>query len=260
MSTENTNNKDNKQQKKERLRIRVDDYVPFNPILEESFENTAKISKMINKILGSAFVDYHGSAIFINPGNGNPMTAQMAVELYFKPFSESQAAEGDNKSIRAFKMIGEGSDDSRIAAQLRAINSLNRNINFEITSEGAQILSEFMIPGFNIDPFNPNTFRNHVNQFQDNNGYTNGPIYIKLLNVDLTKLLRIIYGPSMSNGTPADYLVLPQSPVNPAMLNSQISNPYINWRLKIMKASKEKVNELLAEMGATGRSPIVTGW
>ena len=216
------------------------------------WRNTPEISKCINKLLSSTFADYHGSAIFINPGNGSPINAQMSVELYFKPCSESDIPE---KALRAFKVIGEGEDGNRIAAQLRAINSAYRNINFEITDEGCQILSDFMFTGCNVNPYKPNTFRNYITQFQDN-----GPIYIKLINVDLTKILRMIYGPKMTDGAAADYLIVPHSPVNPSMLNQQTFNPYLNWKIKVTKASKERVNELLMEMGASGRSPIVTGW
>ena len=158
--------------------------------------------------------------------------------------------------MRAFRATDEAKDGNRILNILRQNES---NVQFQMTTDGSEILSEFMIDGFNIKPDKPESYSRHILQFQDNT-MNRAPILIKLVNVDIVKLLKKIYGPYMTDGSKADYAVLPMGPVNPTVTPNEVqTNPYLNWRLQVIKASIKHVSDFAAELGIySGRSPIIT--
>lgn len=257
----------NNQNKKERLRIVMDETEKLEVVGSCAIETTVKIGKRINKMFLSTFSDYVGCHISRNMGNGAMnMNQQFIVELHFKPLQAGAVAPGDNR-VRAFKPITEvennngGSIYSDLQRIYQPFNSANSK-NFTITDSAAQILSEFMIG--RVDPFDPKTYDQHMHEYHDAPAYMNkGPLALKLVNLDLTKLVRIIYGNKDEDGNKLEYGVVPFRPVNNFNYANQYMMANANWYVNITPINVNKLNELMVEMGMASagvENNIITGY
>ena len=259
MSNTNTNNPNNKP-----LRIDVDTPEKFEELAATSLTTTQKLAKRINKLFSSVFVDYHGSIVYCTAGNGNTNpNQQFMVELHFKPVAIGSVDTDDR--VRAFAPIEEQSQNNvDLVAKLQSIyGSLNTSERFKLTSEGAQILSEFMLPGTNVNPWKPETYAQFKSEYQENQLYGQSPVMVKISGLDLIRLIKKIYGFKNSNGKKVDYGVIPYGPITPN-INNQMMQSAANWRVMIMQIDAEKTLDLASEFGIipanNGGGTVVTGF
>lgn len=248
--------------KRQPMYIEITQPEKFDKLAATTLETTQRLAKRINKLFSSAFVDYHGAAIYCMAGNGNVAPyQQFMVEIHFKPLTVGSVNQNDTR-VRAFKPIEEGVAKSDVVANLKRIyGNFKSSARFELTSEASEILSEFMISGTNVDPFNPATYNQYKAEYQDNQ-FGQNPVMVKIVNLDLTKLIRKIYGNKNEEGKRVDYGIIPYGPVIPTA-NAMVNNN-ANWRVIIMQIEAEKTFDLASEFGlipaANGSiGPIVTG-
>lgn len=253
----------NKNEKKQPMYISVTEPQKYEVLASTSVETTQRLAKRISNLFKATFVDFHGCAIYFTPGNGNVSPAQQfSVELHFRPVDVESIAVDDER-LRAFKPIEEGTSKSDIVAGIKNIyGTLKSSARFQLTKEGAEILSEFIMPGVNIDPFNPSSYDHIKAEYQDVQQYSQNPIMVKIMAVDLTKLIRKIYGTKNKDGKKVEYGIMPHSPVVPGFGNTMMQNN-ANWRVIIMQIEVGKAYDLAIEMGIIPSSngsnaPIVT--
>ncbi len=253
MSNENTERKP--------LYLEITQPEKFEKLAETTFETTQKLAKRINSLFTTAFVDYYGAAVYCTAGNANS-GPQFMVELHFKPLPAGAVT--DNNRIRAFKPIEEGTAKSDIVANIKNIyGSMRTSAKFQMTRDASEILSEFMLPGVNVDPFNPETYKPFKSEYVDNTQFGQNVVMVKVINLDLTKLVKKIYGSKTEDGKRIDYGIIPHGPVNPNINNQMVQNN-ANWRVIIMRIDAEKAFDIATDFGIIPASngsvaPIVTG-
>lgn len=246
---------------KKPLQLEITTPERFDELAATSLTTTQKLAKRINKLFSSAFVDYHGSVVYSMAGNGNVAPhQQFMVELHFKPLTAGSVVPGDNR-VRAFKPIEEAKGDDIVSGLKAVWGTLRTSARFQMTEEAAQILSEFMLPGTNINPWKPETYDQFKGEYQDNVMYGQAPVMVKVTALDLVALIRKIYGYKNEAGKRVDYGVLPYGPVAPN--NSQMMQSAANWRVMVMQIDKDKTFDLASEFGiipAGNGGTIVTGF
>lgn len=244
--------------------IEVQQPEKFEKLAATTMETTQKLAKRINKLFSIAFADFYGSSVYCTAGNGNVAPyQQFMVELHFKPLSVGSLAPGDSR-VRAFKPIEEGTTNSDVVAGLKSIyGTIRSSAKFQLTEQAAEILSEFVLPGVNVDPFKPSTYDQLKAEYQDNQFVGQSPIMVKLTGFDLAKLIKKIYGGKTEDGKPVDYGIIPYGPVAPNVNNQMVQNN-MNWRVLIMQIDKDKTFDIASEFGLIpagngSMGPIITG-
>lgn len=252
---------------KKPLQLDVQTPEKFEKLAATTIETTQRLAKRINKLFSSAFVDYHGSVVYCTAGNGNVApNQQFMVELHFKPLAAG-SVRPDEDRVRAFKPVNETTANTTdILAGLKNIyGNMRSSSKFELTEEGAQILSEFMLPGVdngkNVDPWKPSTFASVKAEYMDNPQFGQSPIMVKIAALDLIRLIAKIYGRKNEAGKRVEYGVIPYGPVTP--MNNQMVQSTANWRVLIMQIDSEKTLDLASEFGiipAGNGGSVVTGF
>lgn len=245
MSENNANN--NKERKP--MFIEVTEPQKFEKLAATTLETTQRLAKRINKLLSTVFADYYGAVVYCAVGNGNVgMNQQFMVEVHFKPLPAGALNPNDNR-VRAFKPIDEAKTGDDVVANLKAIyGTIRTSAKYEMTKEAAEILSEFMMPGTNVDPFKPDSYDRFKAEYVDNTHFGAAPAMVKVMNLDLTRLVKKIYGYKNEDGKSVDYGVIPYGPVTPNFNNQMVQNN-ANWRVIIMQIEAEKAFDLAAEFG-----------
>lgn len=257
MSNSNTNTTE----KRQPMYIEITQPERFEALAATTMETTQRLAKRINKLFSTAFADYYGAAIYCMAGNGN-VGPQFSVEVHFKPIEVGSLGPDDGR-VRAFKPIEEDTPKSDVVANIKKIyGSFRTSARFAMTPEAAEILSEFMINGTGIDPFNIQTYDRYKAEYVDNATFGQTPAMVKVSNLDLSKLIRKIYGNRNDEGKKVDYGVIPYGPVAPTA--NAAMNSTANWRVIIMQIEAEKTFDLATEFGLIpasngGVGPIVTG-
>lgn len=244
--------------------IEITEPEKFDGLARTSFETTQKLAKRINKLFSTAFADYHGSVVYCTAGNANVNPGQMfMVEIHFKPLTAG-SIHPDDKRVRAFKPIDESvADTSNVLTGIKSIyNNFRSTSKFQITEEAAEILSEFMLPGLNIDAFKPSSYDQVKAEYVDNPYSGVSPAMVKIINLDLTRLIKKIYGGKNEDGNKVEYGIIPYGPVAPNM-NTGMTQSSANWRVAIMQINADKTFDIASEMGLipvnAGSAGIVTG-
>lgn len=241
----NTNNNEPRKP----LRLSVTEPQKFEKLAATTMETTQRLAKRINHLFETAFVDFYGCAVYCTAGNGNVAPyQQFAVELHFKPLTLGSINPGDSRK-RAFKPVEEGTAKSDVIAGLKNIyGTIRSSSRFQLTEDAAEILSEFMLPGTNVDPFKPSSYDQYKAEYTDMPQYGNSPIMVRIAGLDLVKLIKKVYGTRNAEGKRVDYGIIPYGPVVPNMNNTMMQNN-ANWRVVIMQIEAEKTFDLASEFG-----------
>ena len=226
---------------------------------------TQQLGKRINKLFSTAFVDYFGCVVYRLTGQGNQnMNQQFMVELHFKPLSAG-AVDPNETKVRAFKPVTENTDGPALLNGLRSIYApYTQSTNFEITQDGAEILSEFMFTGL-VDPFKPASYKGCVQEYQSAPTWSgNGPIMIRVMQLDLAKLVKKIYGYKSKEGTKLEYSVTPHLPVNGANFQNANVPGNANWWVMITPIDVDKMTDTASKLGfipvGNGADGVITGF
>lgn len=259
-----SNNQNNKEPERKPMYLEITQPEKFEKLAATSLETTQRLAKRINKLFSTAFVDYYGAAIYCMAGNGNVAPyQQFMVEIHFKPVAVGSVNPNDTR-VRAFKPMDEATPKSDILANLKNIyGNFRTSAKFQLTNEAAEILSEFMLPGAEVNAFKPETYDRFKAEYMDQPQFGQSPVMVKIMNLDLTKLIRKIYGSKNEEGKRVDYGIIPYGPVAPNMNNTMIQNN-ANWRVIVMQIESEKTFDLASEFGLIPASngangPIITG-
>ena len=249
---------------KKPLQLEITTPEKFENLAATTMETTQRLAKRINKLFSTAFADYHGSVVYCTAGNGNTNpNQQFMVELHFKPVYAGGIETSDGR-VRAFVPIEENTGNGDIIAGLKSVyGTMRTSARFKLTDEAAQILSEFMLPGTNVDPWKPATYDQLKAEYQDNQLYGQSPVMVKISGLDLIRIIKKIYGYKNASGKRVDYGVIPYGPVTPNINNQMIQNA-ANWRVMIMQIDAEKTLDLASEFGIipanNGGGTVVTGF
>lgn len=251
----------NANNEKKPMQLEVTSFENFDKLATMSVEETAKLAKRINKLFHTAFVDYHGSVIHFVPGQGNVQPwQQFMVELHFKPVSVGTVPAGETR-VRAFRPIEERKGDDILSGLKNIYGTMNSSERFQMTEEAAQILSEFMISGTNVDPWKPETYKQFKAEYQDQVLFGQSPVMIKITGLSLIALIRKIYGTKNESGQRVEYGIAPMGPV--AAINNPMAQSTANWRVQIMQIVGDKTYELASSMGfvpAGNNGAVVVGF
>lgn len=256
---------ENKNSERKPMYIDVVEPQKFETLAATTLETTQRLAKRINKLLSTTFADYYGAVVYCTAGNGNVANyQQFMVEIHFKPLDAGAISANDTR-IRAFKPIAEPKDSTDVVSNLKAIyGNFRTSAKFEMTSEAAEILSEFMMPNIGINPFDAKSYDNYKAEYVDTTRFGMSPVMVKIINLDLTRLIRKIYGAKNASGKKVDYGVIPYGPVTPNYNNNPAVQSTANWRVIIMQIEAEKAFDLAAEFGLIPAGngsvgPVVTG-
>ena len=250
------------------LRLVVEETEKLEIVSGTAIETTLRLGKRINKLFLSAFSDYVGCHISVNTGNGAVNMNQMfMVELHFKPLPAG-AIDPNDKRVRAFKPMNEAFVNNAgmvdIYSGLQQIywnQTASNSKKYAMSENAAQILSEFMIA--RVDPWKPESYDMYLKQYSSGPAYSNGPEMMKLVCVDLTKLIRKIYGRFDEDKNELEYTVIPFRPVNNFAGGNPIMQGNANWYVNITPINVNKLKELAVEMGMAATnmdSQIITGY
>ena len=248
-------------------RIEVLEPEKLETFASSALMTTQQLAKRINKLFSTAFVDYYGCVIYRVTGQGNMnFNQQFSVELHFKPLDAGAVNPSDNR-VRAFKPVTENSNNPALLNGLRAIYpSQNQTTKFEITQDGSEILSEFMLSGL-IDPFKPASYRGSIAEYQTGPSYMgmgSGPIMIRVMQLDLTKLVKKIFGSKSKENTKLEYSVVPHMPVNGANYQNANVPGTANWWVMITPIDVDKMTETASQLGfipvGNGVEGVITGY
>lgn len=242
MSNNNTNTK------REPMMIEVTEPQKFDKLASTTLETTQRLAKRINKLFSTVFADYYGAVVSCAAGNGNVNAQQMfMVELHFKPVPAGAINPNDNR-MRAFAPIDEAKGDDVVSGVKSVWNNFRTSAKYQMTKETAEVLSDFMLPNLNINPFDAKTYDQYKAEYVDNSHFGMAPAMVRVTGLDLTKLVKKIYGDKNADGKRVDYGVLPYGPVTPNINNPMVQTT-ANWRVIIMQIEAEKAFDLAAEFG-----------
>ncbi len=213
------------------------------------FTTTIKLEKSINRAFRMLFSDYYGCVLTPDPSNTKH---PLRVDLYFQPRHKESYKEDELKR-RAFVQTEESianPNDSRLQEMVRA-NTLSyreRSRRFSMTEYASEIIFDFISDDIKsntrINPFNPETYSDRVNETQNN---VNGQniIICSVDGIDIEKLLGFIYGDT-ENKSKIYYKVMIQKPYS---INS-VAGVASNWVVSITKMTRAQYVNAMNEIGA----------
>lgn len=216
--------------KKTPVKITVDETQEFDGLLKSKITTTFDLAQVVNTLFRPVFNDYEGCTILPD------QFGMFQLTLFFK--DHGKAENGKIKNIQS--IIQKIDDKSNVMQRIQNLNRSNSSSKFELTAETKEALEEFIRrPGNsqNID------WKRYVVETTERTNLGGINIYVKVLNVDLYKILRKIYG-SKVDGSYMEYMI---SMIRPA---AQISNgTNTNYIINISQLDTKSVEKLYVEMG-----------
>lgn len=222
------NNNGNANQKAEPIRLNVEP-LEFDGVMKSKLTTTISLSKTINQLFRPVFVDYEGCII------APDQFGQLQVALYFK--DKGQAMRED--SIKTLVPVTERVQGSSAIDRIMKMNLRNSSKSYDISKETKDILSEFIYTRGNAKV---NWNQHIVEQTERNyNGYS---IYVKMIGLDLVRLVRKIYGAKI-DGSRIDYNISIVKPIGMDVTGGANQNYLIN----IQQLDSKEVERLASEIG-----------
>lgn len=228
------NNQNNATENKENLRIEVKTPIPFNPELSvKTYKSQTIADEIINPIFNSTFKDYKGCMINVEA------TGKVTVDLFFVKGRVSDAP------YEALEQIGvkKGSDT---LSRIQRVNQLSsRNKIYQLTENGKELLSEFMLNKNKKGEINWNQ------SYVEIEGITETGIRQatgKVLRLDLNIIIRKAFGYRNSDGNKTYFNVTPLRrlvPYNP-MPGAPLTN---DWLLRIECLDANATEDTLKMLG-----------
>lgn len=222
------NNNGNANQKAEPMRLNVEP-LEFDGVMKSKLTTTISLSKTINQLFRPVFVDYEGCII------APDQFGQLQVALYFKDKGQPMNTE----SIKTLVPVTERVQGSSAIDRIMKMNLRNSSKSYDISKETKDILSEFIYTRGNAKI---NWNQHIVEQTERNyNGYS---IYVKMIGLDLVRLVRKIYGGKL-DGSRIDYNISIIKPIGMDVTGGMNQNYLIN----IQQLDSKEVERLASEIG-----------
>lgn len=224
----------------ERVPLKLDvEPMEFDGLLKAKMTTTVALAKSVNRLFRPALSDYEGCIILPN------QFGQLELTLWFK--DKGNPIDGSAKALMPTNQINR--QQSSVNDKIRAMNARNRQKSYELTQDAKDVLGEFIWvkQGHNID------WNQHVlEQTQQNLG--NYTIYVKIVGIDILRILRKIYGKKKDNSI-VEYNISIIRPVGVDFgYNSQ------NFLINILQLDVKEVEKIASEIGfipANGQIPMI---
>lgn len=243
--------------KAKKQHISNDTPLDFPKNTESGFITNHELAEDINKVMENLFSDFYGSVVSVVPMQAGP--SAIKVDLFFRP-SNAEVA-GDQ--IKAFVSLQDPAQNGgSLIDKIRLTNKLAaHDRNFEITSEAAEILYDFLPANVqkNIAWDRPETFVPLYSETVEPQQF-GAPVIYCSIEVDIFKVLSFIYGNTVDNKKYGSRLTYNIVPVRPA---SNTIDPTVigaNWILQLSVMSYDAWEEVMKKLGFNfnqGRTPII---
>ena len=233
-----------KEQKKalEHLHIYLPNKMPFPDLISTMYQDTNSFASLICGLLSNVFSDFYGAKLEV-------VNNYRLVGRVF--FSYNGNKPGPNQYL-ALKNINDKSNLNTISDKINAINRITNvstyRKNYELTDE-AKVLLRDIIP----NKFFDNNNKKKVNWEQLTKegslqtAYGHPKIFLEI-EVDLIKIIGIIYGTKSNDGGVWSYQINLGAPINPVNtpMNTVIAN---KWQVFIMRTNSRDVQEVASQYG-----------
>lgn len=189
---------------KHEIKIRIDKPADFDATMEIQITTSDELSRIINNMMSQVFADYHGCSITcsLTPGLGMVATPR----FYFKVLPDQ--VYDDPNNIFAFVPIGKANNNQNKNSLYARIQHVSNTVatpmsrKMELTDDGKSALVDLMMNGDHGKKFDQ---WNTCYQITPSNRDT----FIGLAKLDITKILRKVFGEVDAEGTPLYYSVTP---------------------------------------------------
>lgn len=225
---EKMNNANNNDKNKD-LRLDIEP-IPFDGVMKNKLTTTNVLCKIVNQVFRPVFSDYEGCVIVPDS------YGQLSVSLYFKDKGNFPASVDSIKTL--FPVTERVKGTSPIDKVLQ-MNLRNSSRAYDISEDTKRILSEFIYTRGNSKVH----WNQHVFEQTEQQQFNNQIIYVKVVGLDLVRLIRKIYGGKI-NGSRIDYNVSIIKPIG-ASVNGGIQNYLVN----IQQLDSKEVERLANEIG-----------
>ena len=223
INDENTKFGVNENEKHE-LKIKVDKPADFDATMETQITTSDELSRIINNMMVQVFADYHGCAIMCSLVPGLGMVA--IPRFYFRVLPDQ--AYDDPNGIFFFLPVGKANANNQNGSSLYArIQHVSNTVatpmsrKMELTKDGKSALIDLMANGDYGKKFDQwNTCYQIIPSNRDT--------FIGLAKLDITKILRKIFGEVDAEGTPLYYAITPAYNIGGYGANGTKENWLIN--------------------------------
>jgi hypothetical protein len=227
----------------ERQKLALEKPQPFPDLMSTMYMDTRMLCKAIGNLLRPIFADYYGARVDI------AQNRSMMVSVFFSPVSNKEA--GKEYAIEpTIDKNGFNGAQSRIDA-LNHLSSFGQRDMFKFTKFADEVLRD-LIPNKAINFKNGKIDWNAISRegsVQEQNGFTFMPNRtVVSLVIDVTKLLKVLYGDKTSDGGRWAYMVNVGNPINPsANAFGEVRSNL--WQLFIIRCNSKDVEEMATTLG-----------
>lgn len=240
-NNENRNSNGNNQQTQEAFKLEFTN-ARFDGTFKSKLCTTLSLGALIGSLLRPVFSDYEGCNIA--PNN----YGQLDLVIFFKDHGEP--SRDQIKNIE--NVMGAVKRDAKPMDRINNINLRNKAKVYNLTEKTKSALTEFLVerPGQKIN------WNQHVYEITERNAYGyQQQIYVKVLGLDLVKVIRAAYGKKAEDGTRYDYSINIVKP-----LDQFSGTNTTNWLVSILQLDTRDVESLCKEIGVmpmNGSIPMI---
>lgn len=227
------------QQKREPLRLNLEP-LEFDGVMKSKLTTTIALAKTVNQIFRPVFTDYEGCII------APDQFGQLQAALYFKDKGHAR----NEDEVKTLIPVTERVQGTSPIDRITRMNLRNSSKSYDVSNETKEILSEFIYTRGNTKV----NWGQHIVE-QTERGYNGYSIYVKVIGIDLVRLVRKIYGGKI-DGSRIDYNVSIIKPIGMDMTGGMSQNYLIN----IQQLDSREVERLANEIGVVpvqGNIPMV---
>lgn len=222
---ENMNKNNNNANEPMRLAIEP---IPFDGVMKSKLTTTIALSKTINQLFRPVFSDYEGCII------APDAYGQLQVALYFK----DKGMIGGEDVIKSLFPVTERIKGTSAIDRVMQMNLRNSSKAYDLSKETKDILSEFIYTRGNSKV----NWNQHIVE-QTERQYNGQVIYVKVVGLDLVRLVRKIYGGKI-DGSRIDYNISIIKPIGADMTGFNQ-----NFLINIQQLDSKEVERLANEIG-----------
>lgn len=211
----------------------------FKSIGDSSWVDSIELGECVNAVFSPIFPDYFGCKIFVE--RSSYQTPLVTANLIFSALPEDQS---DDSKHRAFQPITVNAAGQKVTSIDRLVSALNGNSNpgfkVNLTEYGKKLIDGYSIKS---NKFNGDYTQCYETYIINNQGY------IELHNLNVIKLLEIIYGSKDEDDNDFIYQISPVCPKNindPSVWGEyKSSKPWILNIVRINESNNENAARLL---------------
>lgn len=224
--------------------------IPFDTTTESKLVTTMDIASNINALFRRVFRDYDGCNLTLD-ANQNRWKATLFFRENVNISNEKAVPNISPLSSRVVSNDGKPT----IGRRLEGITMLQSNIHYALTKETTDVLQKYYMP-WEKHPKNGVNWKAFLTEQSDPApyGYNSSAIYVCVSGVDVTEILKDIYGNKNEKDHWVDYSIIAIRPITQHQAGST------NLLLGIQRIDCEDVKDLYAKIGAIqpyGTLPII---